>query len=143
MKCCWSHPHPLTAQIHRRRICERLLLVHPSSSAFSISAVVTMRASSIALLLASPAVASAFAMPGGGATSAARGATATRRARGSVTKMSATADDTAKGQSEFDNVVMKTYGRYPITMAGGKGAHLWDSTGKEVSVCVVGSPPPP
>ena len=32
--------------------------------------------------------------------------------------------------SAFDNVVMKTYGRYPITMVSGKGATLTDSTGK-------------
>jgi len=40
------------------------------------------------------------------------------------------ADVEATNRKAFDNVVMGTYGRYPITMVSGKGATLTDSTGK-------------
>uniref|UniRef100_A0A7S2S6J9 acetylornithine transaminase n=1 Tax=Rhizochromulina marina TaxID=1034831 RepID=A0A7S2S6J9_9STRA len=48
-------------------------------------------------------------------------------------------------REQFDTNVMKTYGRYPITMMKGKGLRLWDSTGKEyldfvagISTCCLG-----
>lgn len=43
-----------------------------------------------------------------------------------------------QGAEDFDDVVMKTYGRYPIAMAKGKGAILWDTDGKEYIDCVAG-----
>lgn len=50
------------------------------------------------------------------------------------------AADTAEEESRaaFDQVVMKTYGRYPITMVKGKGVTLTDSTGKEYLDFVAG-----
>lgn len=46
---------------------------------------------------------------------------------------------------QFDQYVMKTYGRYPISMTRGEGVKLWDSTGKEyldfvagISTCILG-----
>ena len=55
------------------------------------------------------------------------------------------ADAHQVSRDEFDDVVMKTYGRYPITMVKGRGVKLWDSTGKEyldfvagISTCCLG-----
>jgi len=51
----------------------------------------------------------------------------------------------ASSMQEFDDVVMKTYGRYPITMVEGKGLTLTDSNGKEyldfvagIATCILG-----
>lgn len=48
-------------------------------------------------------------------------------------------------QAKFDGAVMKTYGRYPVTMVKGEGTMLWDSTGKKyldfvagISTCCLG-----
>jgi len=55
--------------------------------------------------------------------------------------------DAAERESReaFDSVVMKTYGRYPITMVSGNGVHLTDSQGKiyldfvaGISTCALG-----
>lgn len=45
-------------------------------------------------------------------------------------RRSAPIDLEKQSRDEFDSVVMKTYGRYPITMVKGEGSTLTDSTGK-------------
>ena len=90
-----------------------------------------MRASTLALLVHGPAVAAAFVHGGGSPASPASPALLRPRTVAAAATTTA-ADDTTAKQAAFDEVVMKTYGRYPITMVKGKGAHLWDSTGKEV-----------
>jgi acetylornithine/N-succinyldiaminopimelate aminotransferase len=40
--------------------------------------------------------------------------------------------------AEFDDYVMKTYGRYPITLERGAGCHVWDTDGKEYLDFVAG-----
>ncbi|CAM9233816.1 unnamed protein product [Chrysoparadoxa australica] len=39
---------------------------------------------------------------------------------------------------EFESVVQRTYGRYPLTIVGGKGCRLTDSGGNEYLDCVAG-----
>ncbi|MBM0740795.1 aspartate aminotransferase family protein [Phormidium sp. CLA17] len=39
---------------------------------------------------------------------------------------------------EFDEYVMKTYARYPITLERGAGCRVWDSEGREYLDCVAG-----
>jgi acetylornithine/N-succinyldiaminopimelate aminotransferase len=39
---------------------------------------------------------------------------------------------------EFNNVVMNTYGRFPITLERGKGCRVWDTQGKEYLDFVAG-----
>lgn len=103
-----------------------------------------MRASTLALLVHGPAVAAAFVHGGGSPASPASPALLRPRTVAAAATTTA-ADDTTAKQAAFDEVVMKTYGRYPITMVKGKGAHLWDSTGKEyidfvagISTCSLG-----
>ncbi len=40
--------------------------------------------------------------------------------------------------SLFEQHVMTTYGRYPITLVRGEGCHVWDSDGKDYLDCVAG-----
>jgi len=63
----------------------------------------------------------------------------------SVTTQADTTDADQQQRDGFDKHVMKTYGRYPITMVKGQGLRLWDSTGKEyldfvagISTCCLG-----
>jgi acetylornithine aminotransferase len=39
---------------------------------------------------------------------------------------------------QFDRVVMKTYGRFPLTLVRGAGSRVWDDRGKEYLDCVAG-----
>ena len=47
--------------------------------------------------------------------------------------------------AQADNVIIRTYGRYPVAFVRGQGATLWDANGKSytdflsgIAVCVLG-----
>jgi acetylornithine/N-succinyldiaminopimelate aminotransferase len=50
----------------------------------------------------------------------------------------ATSAGTAFDAAAFDQVVMKTYGRFPIAIARGQGCRLWDTEGREYLDFVAG-----
>ncbi len=71
--------------------------------------------------------------------------TETETILGAATATETSAEAQEGLRNDFDGVVMKTYGRYPITMVKGEGVELWDSTGKKyldfvagISTCCLG-----
>lgn len=61
--------------------------------------------------------------------------------RVSLISCTATAPQAASSESvvsEFDNVVMKTYGRFPLALSHGKGCTLYDVEGNAYLDCVAG-----
>lgn len=51
---------------------------------------------------------------------------------------SAAAPTSAATIADFDAVVMRTYGRYPLVLERGLGASVWDADGKHYVDCVAG-----
>lgn len=45
--------------------------------------------------------------------------------------------------ADFDQYVMKTYGRFPIALTHGDGCRVWDAQEKEYLDFVAASPPVP
>lgn len=88
--------------------------------------------------------------PGGrhGGSAATAGATATPWAPGAATLRAVAEPLTSPGSAgppspaaaikDFDAVVMRTYGRYPLVLERGQGASVWDSDGKHYVDCVAG-----
>ena len=52
--------------------------------------------------------------------------------------MVATPSKPSFDQADFDNVVMKTYGRFSLVVSHGRGCYLWDTNGKQYLDCAAG-----
>lgn len=101
-----------------------------TSSAFCAGGVVPLR----------PGRQGRLAVVAGAAPPRAPGAATLRAVAEPLTPPSGSVDPPtpAAAIKDFDAVVMRTYGRYPLVLERGQGASVWDSDGKHYIDCVAG-----